>query len=417
MDIGLINAGLLFAIAVPVVMQYRILPIEGTPYWLFGILFFLLVSNVCIAIFKKNWVKAQTVILWLVLFITVGGATYTGIVDRSKTAPIYGVHDIILQQEAAMRYLLSGINPYKATYFGTPVEGFGYEELGRHATNPALYHFVMPPWYLIFPFSFYAITIPVWGFFDGRIPLLILLFGLLFILSRWFKSRGLAATAIMLTALSPAVINYFIEGRSDLFALFWFVWALFLLEKKKFWLSAPVFALALLSKQTIWFAFPFYAVYFWKTTAHTFRERVLPIVLFIIPLIVLVGPFLAWDYKAFFDSVVFYLSGNTANAYPVSGYGLSMVLYDAGIIKDIHAYYPFMLWEAPLGLGVLFVTLVLLWKKLKMSYLLLFYGLTLFVVWYTSRYFNNSHVSYLSSIFVLALLKFQDESLHEKQHG
>ena len=37
---------LLFAFAVPVVMKYRILPVEGTPYWLFGILFLILVHIV-----------------------------------------------------------------------------------------------------------------------------------------------------------------------------------------------------------------------------------------------------------------------------------------------------------------------------------------------------------------------------------
>src|SRR5689334_2301059 len=110
MDIALINAGLLFALSVPVVMKYRILPIEGTPYWLFGLLFLLLIGNVLLCVYKKNSKNIQTIILWVVLAIVVGGTTFTAIVDRGKTAPVYGVHDIIVQQEAAMRFLLEGKN-------------------------------------------------------------------------------------------------------------------------------------------------------------------------------------------------------------------------------------------------------------------------------------------------------------------
>lgn len=40
-----LDALLLFLFSLPVVFKYRILPIEGTPYWLFGILFFFLLSN------------------------------------------------------------------------------------------------------------------------------------------------------------------------------------------------------------------------------------------------------------------------------------------------------------------------------------------------------------------------------------
>ncbi len=412
MDLGIINAGLLLALVVPVIMRYRILPITGTPYWLFGIIFVLLVANVLLSVFAKNSKRIQSIIFWLVLVIVIGGVSMTAMIDRSKTAPVYGVHDIILQQEAAMRFLLVGKNPYKETYENTPLAAFHYEDPAGNKANPAIYHFVMPPWYLLFPFSFYFVSTPVLGFFDGRMVLLALLFALLFIIQKWFKNPSLGKTAILLTALSPAVIDYFVEGRSDLFALFWFVWALYLLDKRKMLLSVMVFALAMLAKQTIWFAAPFYAVYFIASIKEK-KKRMLILftafIAFVVCVALLTVPFIAWDASAFFDSIVLYLSGNTKNAYPISGYGLSMMLWAGGVIKDIYSYYPFALWQAPLGLGVMGVTLIQLWKKPKMSSFLIFYGVTLFVVWYTSRYFNNSHVSYLSSIFVLGLLKYQDE--------
>src|SRR3989344_6741105 len=197
MNIAALEAIVLFALSIPVVMGYRILPVDGTPYWLFGILFVLLVGNILLSVspgsFKKNQLQVKSILFWTIIAIVLGGTTLTAIVDRAKTAPVYGVHDIILQQEAAMRYLLEGKNPYKETYFGTPVEEFNYDDPGNpDAVNPALYHFVMPPWYLVFPFSIYIFSIPLLGYFDGRMVLLLSVAGLLVVLWRWFKSRPLA---------------------------------------------------------------------------------------------------------------------------------------------------------------------------------------------------------------------------------
>ncbi|MEK7129424.1 MAG: hypothetical protein AAB803_00240 [Patescibacteria group bacterium] len=414
MSVLALDALLLFVLSVPVVMRYRILPIEGTPYWLFGILFLILITNVLVSLypgfFKKTIVlKAKLLFLMATLAIVVGGTTVTAIVDRSRTAPVYNVHDIILQQEAAMRYLLQGKNPYKETYFGTFLEEWHYAEGGKDAVNPALYHFVMPPWYLIFAFPFYFISTPVVGFFDGRMPLLFALTGLLFVIYRWLKDKNLASAAVVLTALSPATIDYFIEGRSDMFALFWLVWALYLLDKRKFIISSLLFGLAVLSKQTTWFMFPLYAVFGWLLLKRSIGKTILLFIPALMALMIVAGPFLLWDAKAFIDSTVLYLSGNSVHSYPISGYGLGMLLYEAGVIKDMHAHYPFILWQITLGLPVLGAVLWYLVKKPVMSRLLVGYGVVLLVFWYMSRYLNNSHVGFISSIFALGVLKDWDE--------
>ena len=415
MNLLTLDALLLFVLSVPVVMRYRILPIEGTPYWLFGILFIVLLINIVISIYHSifekfiNVKKVKFACLVITMFIVVGGSSVTAMIDRSRTAPIYGVHDIILQQEAAMRFLIEGKNPYKETYFNTPLAAWHYAELGKDTVNPALFHFVMPPWYLLFPFPFYFISTPLFGFFDGRMPLLFCLLGLLFVLYKWFKDKNLAFVAVVLTALSPAVIDYFIEGRSDMFAFFWFIWSLYLLDRKKLVLSSIIFGLAVLSKQTIWFAVPFYFFYAWVQFKKSSKNIIYVLLPFIITIIFLTAPFLIWNARAFFDSVVFYVSGNSPNSYPVSGYGLGMVLYEFGIIKDIHGYYPFILWQVVLGLPAMAVGLWWLKKKPIFSRFLISYGAMLMIVWYVSRYFNNSHLGYLSSIFVLGVLKDWDE--------
>ncbi len=407
-----LEAVLLFVLAIPIVMTYRIFPIAGTPYWLFTLLFILLGVNAAASLVfatKKIRGSVPVLLFWLITAIAVLGPMVTAIVDRAKTAPVYGVHDIILQQEAAMRFLLEGKNPYKETYFETPLAQWHYDELGESAVNPALYHFVMPPWYLLFPFIFYFVSIPVLGYFDGRMAVIFLLGILLVSVYRWYKDRHIGLVAMTGIAMSPGVIDYMIEGRSDIFALAWLVPALLLLERRRYVFSALLFGLSLMSKQTVWFAIPFYCAYLWYSTKK--NGRLTGGALFVVAVVVatLAGPFLLWDGQAFLNSTIWYLSGNTANSYPVSGYGLGMLLYGAGAIKNIHDTYPFAVWQALLGIPVLFVTLRWLQKKPSMARLLLGYTVFLGVVWWASRYFNNSHLGFLGSLLVLGITKYWDE--------
>lgn len=421
MWLSIVDSLLLFALSIPVVMKYRILPVDGTPYWLFGLLFFLLSLHCLISFYpellgkyKKHLQSVKLGFIVATLIITVGGATMTAMFDRAKTAPVYGVHDIILQQEAAMRYLIVGKNPYKETYFGTPVESFHYAELGRDAVNPALYHFVMPPWYLLFPFVFYYTGIPIFGFFDGRMASLFTMGMLLLFLWYWFRDKGVSRLAIVVTALSPSVVEYFVEGRSDVFALSWLVGALLFLSYKKYAASSAVFALALLSKQTIWFMAPFYLAALWITTSARPRVFVTAVAIMAGIGIALTAPFLLWDARAFIESVILYLSGGTATSYPVSGYGLGMVLFDAGVITDIHAYYPFIYWQIAFAVPLFIVLMRWYRGKPVESRMIVSYAVFLTVYWYMSRYFNNSHLGYLSMVYALGGLKVIDEKgIHE----
>jgi len=125
--------------------------------------------------------------------------------------------------------------------------------------------------------------------------------------------------------------------------------------------------------------------------------------------LVVVLPFFLWDVSAFLNSVIFYLSGNTAHSYPVGGYGLGMVLYSAGVIRDIHAYYPFVFWQVAIGIPLLVGLVVWMRTKPSQSRMVMSYAIFLMVFWYVSRYFNNSHLGYISMLFVLGGLKGIDE--------
>lgn len=412
MRLTALPAILLFAFSIPIVMKYRILPIEGTPYWLFGILFFSLITKVIIDLypeFLKQYNRhISRALLIIVLVIVVGGTTATAIADRHRIAPVWGTHDIILQLEAAMRYLIQGKNPYKETYFGTPVEMFRYDEMGKPATNPALYHFVMPPWYLLAPFPVYLAANRTVGYFDGRMVSLLVMIITLVLLWRMVKDTVIKEIAVVLIALSPATFDYFVEGRSDPFALVWLVGGLYFIQKKRYWFSAMMVGLAVISKQTMWFAFPIWVSYLYLSSVKRwFHYSIFAVAVAAI----LTLPFLAWDAQAFIKSVVVYLSAGGETGYPVSGYGLSMILYSLGIIQGLKDYFPFTLLQLGLGIPILIGMLVWFRKKPLFSRFFIIYGVFLFVVWYVSRYFNNSHIAFLSTIFSLAAIFHYDEQV------
>jgi hypothetical protein len=128
------------------------------------------------------------------------------------------------------------------------------------------------------------------------------------------------------------------------------------LRKKYIYFSVIAFAFALLAKQTMWFAAPLYVAYLYIHFKNQFRKFIYAVLLMLGIGIIFVLPFIVWDAKAFIDSVVLYLSAGGKTGYPVSGYGLSMILFNQGVIKDLHQFYPFLLWQFAFGIPVILVT-------------------------------------------------------------
>ena len=391
---------LLFALAIPFIMTYRISP-NDTPYWLFGLIFLGLLSYIILDLTKlsENVVfKFKQIILWLLIFGVIGSAIFSAIVVRHKTHPVYMIHDIIIQQEAAVRFLLHGRNPYATTYFDTPLREWNYSDKD---VNPALYHFVMEPFYLLFAIPFYFASNRLFGFFDGRMPLFFLFFAMLFLAGKLIKDKSKKLLFIILLAFNPAMLGYTLEGRSDIFMFSFLFLGFYFLYIKKYFLAGFPIALAFAVKQSAWPLLPFYFAFIYfknKNLSKTLRD----LSSFVVTLALIVLPFFLWDPKAFLDSTLFYLSGNTLHGYPISGYGLGMFFVQLGIIKDVNQYYPFQIWQFTLGIPLAIILIKNLKQNLDVSRLILIYGIFLFIFWYLSRYLNNSHLGYLSIVFIVA---------------
>lgn len=415
---------LLFTLVIPFIMTVRLSPGE-TPYLLFTAIFFLLLCSLVIDLFGPDkdkpsffsWMKyaedIKDFLLWSITILVIGSAFYAAIVVRHRTAPVYDIHDIVLQQESAIRFLLDGKNPYAVTYFGTPLEEWEYSDT---EINPALYHFVMQPFYLLFSLPFYAFAISTLGFFDGRMPL-VALFAVMLV-SAWLavKDRMRRRLFIILLAFHPSMLLYTLEGRSDVFMYAFLLLAFYFLQKNRYAVSGIAMAAAFAVKQSAWPIFPLYAAYVMFRALKEGKGRyvlttsIIRLLPYIITFCVLVVPFFVWDAQAFIRSTVLYLSGSIDTSYPVSGYGFGMLLWEWGVIQDRFSYYPFFWWQLLFGLPVLIATLSFLKKSPTVKRLILSYGIFLFVYWYFSRYFNNSHIAYLSLIFITAY--FWEEKNH-----
>lgn len=392
---------------IPFIMNYRLSP-GTTPYWLFTLIFAAMLIYILIDLLKINERKLnllKQILLWFLIFGVVGSAFFSVIIVRHQTAPVYGVHDIILQLESAIRFFLDGKNPYAVNYFNTPLEQWHYSDT---EINPALYHFVMQPFYLLFSLPFYFFSISIFGFFDGRMPLFALFVFLLIMASRLIKEPSKKLLFLSILAFNPAMLQYTMEGRSDIFMFSFLFLSFYLLYYKKyFWAGIPM-ALAFAVKQSVWPILPFYIAFlYFKTT--NIKEAIKALVPFILVFVIIVLPFFLWDQKSFLNSTIFYLSGTTLNSYPISGYGFGMLLRELGFIQSLKQNYPFYIWQVLICLPLLVVLLKLLRKVPNVAFLILVYGIFLSVFWYFSRYFNNSHLGYLSLVFITAYFWPKDE--------
>lgn len=392
---------ILFALVVPFIMTYRLSP-GSTPYWLFGLIFLGLLFYISFDLLnlKEKFLNfSKNSLLWILIVAIIGSAFYSAIIVRHRTVPEYGIHDMPLQQEIAIRYLLHGKNPYAITYFGTPLEKWNYS---NREINPALYHFVTPPFYILFAIPFYlAATHGFPGFFDARIPLLFLFFVMLVTVDKLMKDEQKKREFLVLLSFNPAILGYFLEGRDDIFMYSFLFVGLYMLYKKKDILAGIPIALAFAVKQSIWPIFPFYFAYLYFKS-KSLKEAIVKIIPFAVTFSIIVLPFFFWDPQAFLSSTILYLSGNVPHSYPISGYGLGSLLREIGVIGDKFVYYPFWIWQVVIGLPL--IMFLIKWQKKQNSVqrLIIAYGLFLFVFWYLSRYFNNSHLGYLSMVFITA---------------
>jgi len=318
-------------------------------------------------------------------------------------------NDNVIQTEEAIKFLLSGKNPYEENYLNTPMA-----RVQSNINSPALHHFVYMPSDLLLSVPFYLIFQKVIGWYDQRFVYLLLFIFLLWLLPRFARTEEKKLALLTIFALNPFMAPFVIEGRNDVFILFWIVISVYFLLQQRKSLSVISLAIAITHKFFSLLLLPFYWLYLlqpksfsWKELLGGLRERKREIGLFILVAGGILLPFAAWSPGSFFDDVWLYGVGRTFKSMPIEGpttFGVGTLVLYAGAVKSIDAYFPFWILQAAVGLPLL---IYFLRKQIKMGtiqIMILGYAVVLFATLFFSRFFHDNYLGFVVALLAWASL-------------
>lgn len=352
---------------------------------------------------KKHIFKIKIALIFLILLISVGKSTVGAIRMRHLHPNSYPVHDNPIQIEQAARYLYQGKNPYSETY-----KGIGMEK--SWPQNPAVYHVITMPFYLIFsavvlyPINFLT------NYFDERLVHWLVFLPALFLLFKLFKKQKKEHILLFIIVFffNPFFVHFLISGRNDVFIYSLLIFCFYALFKNKYFLSSFFFGLAFVSKQSSWLLAPFFFYYFYlKSDNKYFLGKIKEVIkktwIFFAIISLFIIPFLIWDTKGFMNGVYYFPAGNLKTSFPIMGYGFSSILREARILKD-SAYFPFQILQMIFGLPVLILCLRYMKKHVDLYTFINAYTIFLFIFWFFSRFFLDNYIGFLIMLFLTAEL-------------
>jgi len=319
----------------------------------------------------------------------------------------------VIQTEEALKFFLAGTNPYGADYRNTPMAAL---EWGPG--NPAIIHHPYFPLSFLIHAPFYGPARALWGGYDTRFLYLALFLVPFFLVPKWTDDPDRALALSALWGLNPFLAPHIVQGRNDVVVLVALVVMLHLLMKRRLFAAAIFLGLACATKQFAFLMMPFLLLFLGRkgsTWAGVLREgarRAWPALL---PVAVLVLPFLLWDGAAFLDDTVAFNTGSSEVSYPLGGtpgYGGANWVNILGLVESRYHYFPFVIFQALIVLPAL--ALLLRWQRRKNSAasMAAAFSIFLMIFLYCSRIF---HVNYLGLVFFLvaaAVLadRFQEEA-------
>ncbi len=274
------------------------------------------------------------------------------------------------------------------------------------------------PFEIIFSLPFYLIAESLIGFYDQRfISILAVVVSLGLILKLLnFQEKKLVFPILIF--LNPLFTTFLIWGINDIFILTLLILVFYLLQNKKIKESSFVLGLVCATKQPAWFFAPFFFGHIYLKKRGGSKEKIKSIIKETWPfliLVVIVLPFLFWDFGAFFEDTFLYLTGKSDFAYPISGYGFSMILLNLDFIKDRLQYFPFMIIQLAVCLPLFFYLIKIQRENNSIRQVFLNSVILLSTFLYFSRFLNGSYIAFLFVLFVAAYL-FNNRNRLWKRH-
>jgi len=350
--------------------------------------------------------RVKLVALWLAIIAFVIIPTGLAILYRHKTFPYLYIHDGAIQTEEAIKFLLAGKNPYVENFAATSVAQWPFHEPGVDV-NPAVYHLIYLPLIFLVSLPLYLFSQWTLGWYDQRLVYLLMFVVMLPMLLQLGRTPRDKLAAVMVVALNPLFVPFFIEGRNDIVVLFWLVGAMLLLQQRRIGWAGMFIACAAASKQTAWFLLPFFVLYVldpatrknWRELITRARTLLTAILLFAL----VIMPFLVWDAAAFVDDIINYQSGISPSAtnYPIKALGLGSLVLGFHWVENSTATFPFAIFQIVVGGLILMGLLVRQWRNNTISQMAMNYAILFFVFAFFSRTFNDNHLGFALTWLVL----------------
>ncbi|MBN1357090.1 DUF2029 domain-containing protein [bacterium] len=347
----------------------------------------------------------RAIILGMLIAVTVAVPVAWEMLCRHQTEPHRFAHDGgVIQTEEAVRMVLSGRNPYRETYHDTPMRDYAGDD-----RDPPLFHWPYLPFFLLIGTPVQVLFQNLFHWFDMRLVYFVFYLWSIGITARLAggeEDRRLSA--VVLFALNPFLIPFLVEGRNDIVPLALILAAVLAAVKKHDTTAVFLTALACCSKQFAWLFIPYMAAYLGCFKREGFwarRRKYAP--WFLLPGILLIGPFLVWDFPVFWDDIIAFNAGHTEMNYLIGGtpgYGASNYLLTWQSVASRTQYYPFWIWQV-LGAGPLLVLSVLrVHRRPTPANLLCGYAITLFAFIYLSRLMHDNYLGFIIGLLVVGVL-------------
>lgn len=360
---------------------------------------------------KKNKTKAKLYILALffLFFLNIFGLK---IEQRLNTSIAPQYHDGLPQIEASIDYFLAGKNPYTENYYKSPLGQYNTFRIinivngnqVHHRLNPALENYVYPPAQFVLAAPVKLLSENIFGFYDHRFFTLILFVLTLFVVYKLPKSQKNKLSLLVVFMFNPLFLESLAYGYNDVTAILPLLLSLYLLKKNKYYLASFFIAVSILIKYNTVFYLPFFLLYIFIKKQYQFKIKSLLkfssyAIPMIIPALLLLLPWLIWDFNALYHDTVYYLN----HIYPIRSLGLSAYWLKLGIVQSPFEYHPFWIYQ------IIFLLLVvppLIKKQFKdnsIHHVYLAGTIVMIGIYFLYRYFTSSQVILIFHNLLIAL--------------
>ena len=350
----------------------------------------------------RSWSRNWLVVLCIVVVALVSvPAVLLQVGLRDATAPWFHTNDSTYQIELAGNLVRHGNNPYGHDYNGSGLERFysrdGSVPSADSRRQVALSHFAY------FPGA--ALTAAAWSvvpspFDDYRIFVLLTTLGFLFAALAF---RGPLAWRLGIgsaLAASPPLVRGAWFGTADAPSLLCLMLAFAMLTRRRPVLASGLLAAAVLQKQFALVAVPFFVLMLLAREAEH-SKRMKATAVFVAVLAAGFLPFLIADPSALWRDTISY----GASTYRILGYGLSALLYNAGVIDSRYGSYPFGILALVIWLPVT-LRLLAVQRRSRVDWEgAAGFAISMFVLLFIARTFQTSYLVWpLIGIAIAALL-------------